>query len=140
VHVGRGLHVAADPGAEAHDYRQVDGLGRDAIELAERRGDLLVERGNDRIEDFDQIKNRMLTLVGDREAFAWMLLGLPIGADFGANALEQCALLVGGCASSTGSIESCASSASTSCRLSPEDLSSESASTTPPGCGRSLSC
>ena len=87
MHVGRGFHVAADPGAKAHDHRQFHALRRHAVQLAQRRGDLLVERRNDGVENFDQVENRMLALVGHRQALARMFLGLPVGVDLGPDAL-----------------------------------------------------
>ena len=79
VHVQGGLHVAADPGAEAQYQRQLDIMGRLTVHLDQRRTYLLIEMRHDAVKDLAQIENRMLALIRHRQAFARVIGGLPVG-------------------------------------------------------------
>src|SRR5215207_4032655 len=68
VYVRVAIHIPADPGAEADQRWQLDGVGRHAIELFERLRELVVKSGHDAIENLDQIEDRVLTLVSHGQA------------------------------------------------------------------------
>jgi hypothetical protein len=95
VHVGIAIRVAARPGAEVQDGRHVHCRGGGAVDLAERLGDLLIERRHHLIEDLEQVEQDLLALVGDREPFTRQFLGLPCRGHLQANAGPDIALLVG---------------------------------------------
>ena len=59
--------------------------GVHAVQLAERLGELVVERRQDAIEDLGEIEHHVLALVGHREPLARMVLGLPGRGDLGAH-------------------------------------------------------
>ena len=91
---GIAVHVAADPGAEAHHVRQLERIGRHAVELGQRLGELVVERRQDAIEDLGEIEHHVFALVGDREPLARMVFGLPGRGDLGAHAAPVLAQLL----------------------------------------------
>ena len=148
--------------------RQLERVGRHAVELLQRLRDLVVERRHDAIQDLGEIEQHVLALVRDGELLARMILGLPAGGDLGAHRAPElraapCGVSVGiqpieqqprdvlllaqhraarrsrsGCAVNTGSMRSCPG-ARAPARASGPRLERASAASTPPGCGRSLS-
>ncbi len=81
VDIGVPVHIAADPGAEPQDAGHVQRFFRDAERACESGLDFLVEQRHHPIQDLDQVEKDVLALVRHREAFAWMLLGLPDARD-----------------------------------------------------------
>ena len=79
------LHVSAHPGAEAQNARHVQRFHRNPVGIGERRLDLLVEQRHHPVDDFDQVEQHMFALVGDGEALARVLLGLPDARHFQAH-------------------------------------------------------
>ena len=89
MHIGGAIHVTAHPAAEAHQQRQLQRVGVDAIEARQRRGDLVVEHRHDPVQHFGEIEDGVLALVGHRQQFARVLAGLPVDGDVGADAIQQ---------------------------------------------------
>ncbi len=89
------VHVAAHPGAETQDRRQLDGLRGHAEEFLERLDDLVVEVRNDSIQDVRQVKEDLLALVSDRQPLPRMLFGLPAGRHLEPDARQGAAGVVG---------------------------------------------
>ena len=95
VHLGIAVHVAAHPAAEAQDERHARELRRQAEHGLHPERDFLVERRDHAVDDLRQVEERVLALVGDRQAFARMGLGLPARRDLHADALPERAALEG---------------------------------------------
>ena len=94
VNVRVAVHVATDPGAEAQDGGQLDGVRGHAVMLLERLRDLLVEGRHDAIEDLDQIEEHLLALIAHGQPLARQLLGLPGGGELDADAAPQIARIL----------------------------------------------
>ena len=163
VHVRVAVHVAADPGAEAQDLRQLERARLHAVHLLERRCDLLVEGRQDPVQDLADEEQHVLALVGDREPLARVLRRLPAAvislrirsqiwrvsggvSDGSSRSSSSCAMLCClrsivrrvdsvGCAVNTGSIQISIMRRRTSSSAETLRLAAASrASTMPPGC------
>jgi hypothetical protein len=95
VHVGVAVHVAADPGAESQDARQLARLHRRSPGLLQRGGQFLVETRDDPVQHLGEIEQHVLALVRDGQPLARVLLGLPARRELGADLLPGRAALGG---------------------------------------------
>ena len=89
VHVGGAVHVAAHPGAEAHDQWQFQRLRIGAVERGQGDRQLLIEHWHDSVQHFGKIENGVLALVGHCQQLSRVLRGLPLHGHVGANARQQ---------------------------------------------------
>ena len=96
MHIGVAVHVAADPRTEMQNARHVKRLHRHRIGGGECALHLFVEQRHDAIQDLDQVEEHVLPLVGNRERFAWMILGLPDARDLELHPRPQCGGFAGG--------------------------------------------
>ena len=84
MHVRVAVHIAADPGSEAQNGRQLERVRRHAIEFLQRLRDLVVERRHDAIQDLDEIEEDVFAFIGDCQLLARVILGLPRSRKLGA--------------------------------------------------------
>ena len=89
VDVRFAIHVAAHPGPEMQNVRNIQGVGGDRIRGRQSGLDFLVKQRDDPVEDFEQVEKHMLAFVGNGESLAGMILRLPDAGDFEAHTRPQ---------------------------------------------------
>jgi hypothetical protein len=94
VDVGITVHVAAHPGSEVQDRRQLERVRRYPKEFFQCLCDLVVERRHHTVQDLDQIEEHVFALIGDSKLLARVIFGLPRGGELGAQASGDAAHLV----------------------------------------------
>ncbi len=81
VHVAVAVHVAADPGSEMQNTGYVERLHGNRVFFGECCLDFFVKERDDAVQNLYQVKEHVLTLVGDGESFSGMVFGLPYTRD-----------------------------------------------------------